>query len=469
MVVLSLMLAGLAVMFTAIWWRSREPGMGLLGTGFMLAALWYYFSDLAPNTGADIDTWPERLAALVIIATILLRTAGIVVYLGAPQGLMRRFIGACALPSILSVPWLLVGLAINHHTFHMIGLLPYLGAAVLAFHRARLEPGDAHALLGLALLTLPVLPFVLPSLGVDANDLKQFTGCTSIAFGMLVLTVSLLRRDANLALEARVQERTAHLRELIGGLEAFNRGVSHDLRGPLGGMSQLAHMASDALGRGDTTLASRALPVIAKQCDASVQMVGSMLDLARLADAPVHCTTVSLRDVVVGAVDEAMLTWPGEARPRIAAGDPLRGWPGVTADPVLLRTALVNLVGNAVKFSRRSTTPLVEIDAHIDGQVVTVSVRDNGPGFPSEDAARLFEPFYRVPGTGEPGHGLGLSLARRAVEAMGGRIEAVRRPEGGAEMRFTLTMASDGTQAQPTTGGPEPQAEVRLGADMTTH
>lgn len=449
----SLVLGVLATMFAAVWLRSREPGTGLLSVGFLVAAAWYYFSDLAPVTGDFIDTLPERVATTTLIVAILLRVAGVVAYLGLPTGGLRVFIALSVAPSLACLAWLLLGLDLRHHYFHYLGLLPYLGVAALAFRCAATEPGNAHGLLGLALLTLPVLPFALDAAGVPPGDLKYYTGVSVIAFGMLVLTVSLLRRhralraevqrrteaesqlrDANLQLEARVGERTAHLRELIGGLESFNRGVSHDLRGPLGGMSQLARLAADAMMQGDSTLAERALPQIASQCDASVKMVNAMLELARVGETPAQRVPVDLRAVVASAVEEVTLSQAAAGRMSIHVGE----LPVVLADPVLLRTAFVNLIGNAVKFSREAAEPCIEIDARTEGRDVVLSVRDNGSGFPAESAERLFDPFYRAPGARQEGHGLGLSLTRRAIEAMGGQVWAVAPPQGGAELCVRL-------------------------------
>ncbi|WP_341890753.1 HAMP domain-containing sensor histidine kinase [Variovorax sp. YR752] len=472
-VVESWVMSVLAIMFAAVWLRSREPGTGLLSLGFAVATAWYYFSDLAPVTGPAIDTLPERIATTTLIVAILLRTAGVVAYLGMPGGGLRVFIGLCAAPSVVCLVLLLAGVNLPHQLFHFVGLLPYLGAAALAFRCAATEPGNAHGLLGVALLVLPLLPFVLDAGGVPPGDLKYYTGVAVIAFGMLVLTVSLLRRhralhaevqrrteaearllDAKLQLEARVSERTAHLRELIGGLESFNRGVSHDLRGPLGGMSQLAHTAAESMSRGDSTLALRALPLIASQCDASVKMVNAMLELARVGEAPAQRVPVELRAVVESAIDEVMLSQADARHTAIRRAD----LPTVLADPVLLRTALVNLIGNAMKFSREVAQPRIEIESRIEGRDITVCVRDNGAGFPAELAERLFDPFFRAPGTQHEGHGLGLSLTRRAIEAMGGRVWALSRAEGGAELCFQLKGA---LLATPPT---EPLGQVPTGA-----
>ena len=440
-------------MFLAVWLRTHEAGMSVLAMGFALAAAWYFKSDGLVYTGPDIDTPELRLWSIVIGGSVLLIAFGVTLYLGRPKSWLRALVYGCMVPSLVTLSLLASGRTVSHGSFHIVGLLPYFGPALLAFRRAHQAPGEGHALLGLALLVLPVLPFALTAGGVDPLDLKYYAGLAAGLFGTAVLVVSLLRRqralgieierraaadamlrDANAALEHRVRERTAHLHELIGGLEAFNRGVSHDLRGPLGGMSQLARMAADAMERGDDSLARRSLPMIASQCDASVRMVNAMLALARLGDATVQRSRVCLAELARSAYEETMLSAPGTRVPELHCGP----MPAIRADANLLRVIFVNLMGNAAKFSRESAAPRIEIESRVEGRDVTVVVRDNGIGFDAEVAARLFDPFFRGHDARFEGHGLGLSVVRRAVEAMGGQVRARRAATGGAEIAFTL-------------------------------
>jgi len=373
-------------------------------------------------------------------------------YLGMPRGVLRTLLLAGWVPSLVLVGALLLGVTVPFGLFRSGALVAYLVPMLLAFRRAFEQPGDGHAALGVALLSLPLLPFVMAVFGVEGMQLRYFSGLTVTVFGAIVLAVSLLRRHRALAaevrrradaetklrtvnsqLEARVVQRTAHLRELIGGLEAFNRGVSHDLRGPLGGMSQLARLAAEALGRGDASLAQRALPTIAGQCDASVRMLGAMLDLARLGDAKARRETVELADVAQAAYDEVLLSLP-DSRVTFDIGPA----PPMRADPDLLRTVFVNLFANAVKFTRGVEAPRIAVEIELSGPDATVCVRDNGIGFEAENAARLFEPFYRAHDARYEGHGLGLSIVRRAVQAMGGTVRAQAVEGGGARLCFTL-------------------------------
>ncbi|HEY8491381.1 MAG TPA: PAS domain-containing protein [Dehalococcoidia bacterium] len=116
--------------------------------------------------------------------------------------------------------------------------------------------------------------------------------------------------------------------------------------------------------------------------------------------------------------------------------------PAVDADPVALAQVLRNLLDNAVKYSRPGTRIIIDGRA-VDGYV-QISVLDEGLGLTAEEAQQVFAPFYRTEGARREalaGAGLGLTICRRLVEAMGGRIWAEPRPAGGAAFHFTLRRA----------------------------
>lgn len=457
----AVVIGALALMFATVAWRTRETGMPTLAAGFALAAAWYFASDRIPGAGPNIDTAPQHAGAIVIGLAVVLVSLGVIRHLGWPRGLQRVFVVACLLPALALIALLAVGVDIPHVVFHVGVMGAYIGAALTAFGRARAEPGLGHPALGVALLTLATLPFAMMALAVDPLQLKYLAGVALAVFGLFLLTVTLLRRhqslaaeirlrtdaegllrDANGRLEARVGERTAHLHELISGLEDFSRGVSHDLRGPLGGMAQLAQQAAEALAQGDRELAQRALPAIAQQCETSARMVSAMLELARLGDATaatVRRQWLDPAELARAAFDEVMLsTRRGDRRPAFRCA----AMPRVLADPDLLRPVFVNLLANAVKFTRETGEAQIDVEAHVEGRDVAFSVCDNGAGFAPEAARRLFEPFFRAHGSQYEGHGLGLSIVRRAVQAMGGRAWAEAVPEGGARLFFRLEGAA---------------------------
>jgi PAS domain S-box-containing protein len=125
-------------------------------------------------------------------------------------------------------------------------------------------------------------------------------------------------------------------------------------------------------------------------------------------------------------------------------------WPGITfnvdlppglptafADPTYVEQVIRNLLSNAAKYGGPGTT--VDIVAEADDNEVRIRIIDDGPGFPAEEADRVFELFFRSSATSTAaGAGIGLFVCARLVRAMGGRIWAIPRPAGGAEFGFTL-------------------------------
>jgi signal transduction histidine kinase len=130
------------------------------------------------------------------------------------------------------------------------------------------------------------------------------------------------------------------------------------------------------------------------------------------------------------------------------------GLPQVCADPEKIVRVLVNLIGNAIKFTPKGGRIEVSACDMTDGWV-TVSVRDNGEGIPPEDHDRIFEKFGQVTtrhGGREMSTGLGLAFCRLAVEAHGGRIGVESRPAEGALFYFTLPVLQAASRSEGAAG-----------------
>jgi signal transduction histidine kinase len=117
----------------------------------------------------------------------------------------------------------------------------------------------------------------------------------------------------------------------------------------------------------------------------------------------------------------------------------------VQGDPRLLRLLLENLLGNAWKFTSRVAAARIEMEAHSLGEaMVEISIRDNGAGFPSAQAVKLFTPFHRLHKESDyPGTGIGLAIARRVVGRHGGHIRAEGEVGLGAVFQFTLPVLQE--------------------------
>ena len=167
-------------------------------------------------------------------------------------------------------------------------------------------------------------------------------------------------------------------------------------------------------------------------------LVTGVLDLARLEAGPARrLVPVEPAGIILAALgDVEDLARKKDQSLVIDITDDL---PRVQGDSVLLKRALANLLGNAVKYTPPGGRVVVR--ASVAGGALEIDVSDNGPGILPEAQARLFDRFYRVPGTMGEGTGLGLSIVRSIVEKHGGRIRVTSTPGVGSSFVIALPLA----------------------------
>lgn len=242
-----------------------------------------------------------------------------------------------------------------------------------------------------------------------------------------------LRGDAMVPLPMKTDQ---PLQGVIAALESFNGMVSHDLVGPLAGITHLADLALRALAHGQVERVAKSLTLIRQQGRMSSQLLASLLVLARAAKAGPDRQPIELSSVVARALEQVKL----ERREAGRVEWVLRALPVMNVDPTLLQQVFVNLIGNAVKFSATVASPRIEVGTQPAGSVTALFVRDNGVGF-DERAARFFAPFTRFHGAAVDGAGIGLSIVHRIVDIHEGRIWCESRVGHGATVYFTLAPA----------------------------
>jgi signal transduction histidine kinase len=404
------------------------------------------------------DATPRFVTGTLAEFALALITAALMRYVGLSPRTQRRvwlFAGPVVIGSwaLMVAGWLTRGGGL------VVAIAFILGWGLL-FARATLrEPRSGHSLVVVATLSFPAIILalrlgLLPFEVLPISEIIPFS-----AIGIAVLTTGLVRanqraqrqgeqtaralaaneraeaalRLVNESLEQRVAQRTAHLQETIDGLESFNRSVSHDLRGPLGGIAGVARMARDKLGEGRLDEADAMLAAIGRQADEWVSMVAALLALARVGNAQPQRTCVdatALAGEVVATLEAA-----GKTATTTVVVQPL---PEADADRELLRQVFANLLGNACKFVGGHAAARVEVGHASTPQGHAYFVRDNGIGFPPTEAARLFRPFERLNGQRYEGFGVGLSIVQRIIDHHGGRFWAEGAPGAGATFWFTL-------------------------------
>jgi len=238
-------------------------------------------------------------------------------------------------------------------------------------------------------------------------------------------------RRLNLQLEARVQQRTAELESANRELEAFSYSVSHDLREPLRAMSGFSRALVEDYNDSLPPEAQRYLGAVCEAAARMGQLIDELLAFSRLARTPLKLRPVDTNELVAQCLVELN---PGQAA--VTTGK----LSSCQADPGLLRQVFMNLLSNALKYSRHRSPPKVEVGSRRDAQGKTVFfVCDNGTGFDMKYASKLFGVFQRLHRQEDfEGTGVGLAIVQRIVTRHGGRIWAEAEPEKGATFSFTL-------------------------------
>src|SRR5437660_2128857 len=245
---------------------------------------------------------------------------------------------------------------------------------------------------------------------------------TLIAYGKVT-------RD--LTARRRIEEQLA---QSNSELERFSYSVSHDLRAPLRAINGYAQAVLEDYAAALDAEGQRFLGIIRDSAKRGGELIDALLNFSRLGRQPLSVEPVDLTELARGIVDELRRSAGVEGMDVIV--DPL---PPTRGDRTLLLQVLVNLIGNAFKFTRGRPHPQVEVGARREGPAVVYFVRDNGVGFDMRYADKLFGVFQRLHRADEfEGTGVGLALTQRIIQRHGGRIWADGKVDGGATFFFTL-------------------------------
>jgi signal transduction histidine kinase len=239
--------------------------------------------------------------------------------------------------------------------------------------------------------------------------------------------------DLYLGRRRLAQEIAAH-KATMGELEAFNYSVSHDLRAPLRPLDGFSQALIEDHGPKLDEKARDYLNRIRAAAQRMSQLIEDMLELSRMGRAEMSVRPVDLVPVAEAVVGEIRKNEPGRAVEFVSVPEDK-----VKGDPRLLRIVLENLLRNAWKFSSKVEKPRIELGVSREGDTTAHFVRDNGAGFDSAHAGRLFQPFQRLHSNAEfEGTGIGLAIVQRIIRRHRGRVWAEGVPGKGATIFFTL-------------------------------
>jgi signal transduction histidine kinase len=243
--------------------------------------------------------------------------------------------------------------------------------------------------------------------------------------GILMLPSQRQLRDANESLARANRE-----------LEAFTASVSHDLRSPLTTIAGQAGLLELSLPDA-TDEQKRRLTRIQSSVKQMSELIEALLVLSRISRQTLH------REIVdVTALAESIVQDMRQKDPTRSVEVVIQPNMTVHGDRRLVGDLFQNLIGNAWKFTSKTSEARIEIGQSSGGSMATLYIRDNGAGFDMTYEQKLFKPFQRLHGSADfDGSGVGLATVARIVDRHGGRIWAEGKPNAGAVFYFTLPTA----------------------------
>lgn len=217
-------------------------------------------------------------------------------------------------------------------------------------------------------------------------------------------------------------------------MEAFTYSVSHDLRAPLRIIDGFGEIMLKDYGTQLDDEGIRNLNVIMSNAKHMGQLIDDLLNLSRLGRAQLTVKPVDMQDMV-----EDIIAATRVSEPQMKAEITVRNLPSLQCDPSLMRQVWVNLISNAVKYSRKNNEPKIEIGSvNKEGKIVYF-IKDNGVGFDMRYSHKLFGVFQRLHKLSEfEGTGVGLALVHRIIAKHGGTIWAEASINNGASFFFTV-------------------------------
>jgi len=395
-------------------WRTVVPVVGVAAAGVVGTVV------VAAAMGVGEGERTDLLQLLVPAGIVTVTAAVLAKFLLARASMRQRFVAVALLAAVIAIAnigVLTVRMAVNQHDATLVTVLLLYSAAA----------GVAGALVVARSSSAALDRLERAARRMGAGDLETRVGPLGAGTELDTLAATLDDMASNLQ-RAQQRERDAESmrRDLI-------TTVSHDLRTPLASLRAMVEAIDDGIVADPPSL-QRYAHEMRRSVRQLSEMVDDLFELTQLDAGAIEAETqrASLPEIVSSAMASIELQAEEKGLHLVSALDDVEG---VMCSPRVARV-LQNLLVNAVRHTPADGA--VRLEASRRGALVQIAVQDTGDGIAAEDLDRIFDPFFRGdPARSGPGAGLGLALAKRIVEALGGHISAETTGPGA---RFALEL-----------------------------
>jgi PAS domain S-box-containing protein len=224
------------------------------------------------------------------------------------------------------------------------------------------------------------------------------------------------------------------IRQLNQELEAFTYSVSHDLRAPLRSIDGYTKILEEDYSDKLDSEGQRVMGVIMTNAKRMGQLIDDLLEFSRLGRKELAKIECDMNSIAHDVVNELV-----ESQPQRKVTIDIDELVPSKADPAMIRQVWINLISNAIKYSRKTENPRVEISSYLDRGVHVYMIRDNGVGFDMKYIGKLFGVFQRLHKVQDfEGTGVGLAIVYRIIAKHGGKVWAESKVNEGAAFFFSL-------------------------------
>ena len=313
------------------------------------------------------------------------------------------------------------------------------GSLHLVFDKMQPPHPEGHFALGLLGIGVVIALLLIPVSRLITERVKRLRhSALQIAEGDLSHRVAIKGKDEIGELGRSFNRMADKLETMIRGGRELTANISHELRSPLARISVAEELLREKWERGRVKDLRRHLDTIREDIEELDRLIDSILALSKLdlQQGPMKLETLNPSELV-GELLERFRPAIDQKGLHLAADLSIDSF--IMGDKDALRTALSNILENAVKFAPPQGRLLVRVNP--EGNSVEIGIANSCGALSREDLEKIFEPFYRIEGSGEMGSGLGLAITRKIVDQHGGTIEATNSQEG-LEIKIRLPRGS---------------------------